>query len=493
MRIAIYTRKSVFKEHSVSIETQIDLCKSYFGSDENEYEVFIDEGFSGGNTNRPSFLNMMDLVRLGKFDVVAIYKIDRISRNIRDFFKIYDELENNNVKLVSVTERFDTTVPTGKMLMLMTSGFADMERGNIQQRVKDNMFKLAKNGCFTGGFVPFGCTTEKKEGKSYIKIVDVDIIQLMFTKYLEFQSLYATQKYLLDNKIKTVTTRSSLRSILRNPVYCKSSAAVSKYLESNFVELVGEENGKGYMTYGKTKGYPTLIVGKHKACIESDLFLKVNMLMDKNKEDTSKRKSKVYWLSNVLYCPFCGSKYRIVNSSSNSYYVCSHRINMAPNGMLRDKEKEKCMNNKYVNAKMLEDKIEKVVTELESLDQLKQFNVNNSNVEDKINILQAQIKKNEANINSLTDKLCMATDNVANILLKKIDTIDKENIDLKNKIDELRIEDLKRISSDDLGKRNECIKKFANCKDLEKKRIYISTIFDKIVYNPYLDKVEFIF
>ena len=151
------------------------------------------------------------------------------------------------------------------------------------------------------------------------------------------------------------------------------------------------------------------------------------------------------------------------------------------------------MNNKYVNAKMLEDKIEKVVTELESLDQLKQFNVNNSNVEDKISILQTQIKKNEVSINNLTDKLCMATDNVANILLKKIDAIDKENIDLKNKIDELKIEDLKRISENDLDNRNECIKKFASCKDLEKKRIYISTIFDKIVYNPYLDKVEFIF
>ena len=251
MKIAIYTRKSVYKENSESIDTQIELCKKYFNGS-NEYEVFIDEGFSGGNTNRPSFLNMMDLIRLGKFDIVAIYKIDRISRNIIDFFKIYEELEKYNVKLVSITENFDTTTPVGKMMMIMLSAFADMERENIRQRVKDNMIALAKKGCFTGGFVPFGCITEKKEGKSYLKIVETDILQLMFNKYLELQSLYATQKYLLDNNIKTVTARSSLRDILRNPVYCKSGEEVNKYLEGKF-EVIGKAKHNKYLFYLERK------------------------------------------------------------------------------------------------------------------------------------------------------------------------------------------------------------------------------------------------
>lgn len=493
MKIAIYTRKSVYKEHSESIETQIELCKSYFKG-ENEYEVFIDEGFSGGNTNRPSFLNMMDLIRLGKFDVVAIYKIDRISRNIIDFFKIYEDLEKYNVKLVSITENFDTTTPVGKMMMIMLSAFADMERENIRQRVKDNMIALAKKGCFTGGFVPFGCITEKKEGKSYLKIVDTDIIQLMFTKYLELQSLYATQKYLLDNNIKTVTARSSLREILRNPLYCKSSPDVSKYLEDRF-EVVGKANGKGYMTYGKTSGNPTLIVGKHKACIDSELFLKVNMLIDKNREDTSKKKSKVYWLSGVLHCPFCGSRYTIANSDRNSYYVCSHRINRKSGGMGRDTTKEKCINNKYINAIEIEKKVAKLIYMLEDEEYFNSVysKSTESSSKKEIDILESKINKNNDSINNLVDKLTIASDQVSKILMDKIEKLTTENNELKVSLDKLKIKEMQKAADNNTKEIKECIHKFKDIKDNEQKRRLVSIIFKKLVYDPIADKIEVVF
>ena len=209
MKIAIYTRKSIAVERSESIQTQIEMCKKYFKG-QNEFEIFEDEGFSGGNTNRPSFKKMMSLVKLGKFDAVAVYKVDRIARNIVDFFKIFDELEKYNVKLISITEGFDPTTPSGKMMMIMLAGFADMERENIRQRVKDNMIALAKKGCYTGGFVPFGCVTVDIEGKSYLQVKDKDLIKLIFKKYYETGSLYSTQKYLKENNFKTMSNRSSL-------------------------------------------------------------------------------------------------------------------------------------------------------------------------------------------------------------------------------------------------------------------------------------------
>lgn len=494
MRIAIYTRKSVYKEYSESIDTQIELCKNYFRNEGNEYDVFIDEGFSGGNTKRPSFLNMMDLIRLGKFDVVAIYKIDRISRNIVDFFKIYEELEKYNVKLVSITENFDTTTPIGKMMMIMLSAFADMERENIRQRVKDNMIALAKKGCFTGGFVPFGCEVEKKEGKSYLKIVDTDILQLMFTKYLELGTLYATQKYLLDNNIKTVTARSSLRDILRNPVYCKSSEEVSRYLEDKY-EVVGKANGKGYTTYGKTTGYPTLIVGKHKACIDSELFLKVNMLIDKNREDTSKKKSKVYWLSNILYCPYCGGKYTIVNSDRNSYYVCTHRINRKSGGMGRDTTKEKCINNKYINALELENKVSKLIYALEDkkyFESVYSKSVGDGNKKE-IDILESKINKNNTSIDNLVDKLTVASDQVSKILMDKIEKLNTENNELKISLDKLKIKEMQKAADNNTKEIKECIHKFKDIKDNEQKRKLASIIFKKLIYDPAADKIKVVF
>ena len=356
------------------------------------------------------------------------------------------------------------------------------------------MIALAKKGCFTGGFVPFGCITEKKEGKSYLKIVDTDIIQLMFTKYLELQSLYATQKYLLDNNIKTVTARSSLREILRNPVYCKSSPDVSKYLEDRF-EVVGKANGKGYMTYGKTSGNPTLIVGKHKACIDSELFLKVNMLIDKNREDTSKKKSKVYWLSGVLHCAYCGSRYTIANSDRNSYYVCSHRINRKSGGMGRDTTKEKCINNKYINAIEIEKKVAKLIYMLEDEEYFNSVysKSTESSSKKEIDILESKINKNNDSINNLVDKLTIASDQVSKILLDKIEKLNTENNKLKISLDKLKIKEMQIASDNNLKDIKDNIHKFKDIKDNEEKRRKVSIIFKKLIYDPIADKIEVVF
>ena len=108
-RIAIYTRKSKNTLQGDSIGTQINLVKDYFRNIECKFEIFQDEGFSGGNTNRPAFKIMMN--RITEFDIVAVYKMDRISRKITDFFDIFNQLEKKGVSLVSVTENFNISTP----------------------------------------------------------------------------------------------------------------------------------------------------------------------------------------------------------------------------------------------------------------------------------------------------------------------------------------------------------------------------------------------
>lgn len=494
MNIAIYTRKSVYIENSESIQTQIELCKNYFRG-QNEFEIFEDEGYSGGNTNRPGFQKLMNLCRIGKFDIVAIYKVDRISRNITDFVKIYEELKSLNVKLVSVTEGFDTQTPMGEMMMFILSAFANMERENIRQRVKDNMNALARKGCYTGGFVPFGCTTEKRDGKSYLKIVDTDIINLMYKKYLELQSLYSVQKYLKENGIKTLTTRSSLGTMLRNPVYCKSSVEVSKYLEGKY-DVVGEPNGNGYMTYGKTVDTPILIIGGHKGCVEPDLFLKVNLLLDKKKDEATRRESKVYWLTDVLYCPLCGSKYILCNSSKNTYYVCKNRLNRKSDEMGLDTEREKCKNRKYVNAVEIENKVMKLVESLENPDTFKDmYQDKDFETDDKnnIDILEKQIADNRKAIENLVEKLMLLSNTAAVPITQKIEKLTKENAELEEQIEKQKInklENTKKISKEDVMKN---IKKFSSIKDNKTRRIAIASIFKKLEYDPFTDSIKITF
>ena len=490
LRIAIYTRKSVFKENSESIDTQIELSKKYFQGS-HHFEVFIDEGFSGGNTNRPAFKKMMNMIKLRKFDIVATYKIDRISRNIVDFVGIYEDLKNNNVKLVSITEGFDTTTVMGEMMMFILSAFANMERENIKERVKDNMIALAKKGCFTGGFVPFGCEIEKKEGKSYLTITDEKTIQLIFNKYLELKSLYALKKYLLDNKINSLSTRSSLGRLLRNPIYCKSNSKVSNYFESKGYEVVGSPNKKGYMTYGKTSNYPTLIVGKHKACIEADIFLKVNILFDENKEVATKKESKTYWLTEVLYCPYCNSKYVLVNSGRNAYYVCQNRLNRGSNELGIDKEKEKCINSRYLNANLIEEKISYLIRELEDDNYYNYFKKDNVDTnKEEIEVLENVLSKNKAAIGNLVEKLMILSNEASIPVTRKIEELTTKNLELENKIYELKTIELAEIKSKEENEIKSAIKRFKDLKSNKEKRENVRIIFKKLKYDPYKDSIN---
>jgi len=97
--IALYARKSVERENSISCETQITYCKMMVKPEERSEKIvtFIDNGFSGGNVNRDGFQKMMQLVRQGKISKVIIYKLDRISRSLSDFMNILQELDRKSV------------------------------------------------------------------------------------------------------------------------------------------------------------------------------------------------------------------------------------------------------------------------------------------------------------------------------------------------------------------------------------------------------------
>lgn len=87
---------------------------------------------------------MLKLAELKQIDVVVCYKIDRIARNTLDFLNILEMFKENNVELISITEGFDPNTQMGKVMLTLLASFAEMERSNIQQRVKDNLLSIAK-------------------------------------------------------------------------------------------------------------------------------------------------------------------------------------------------------------------------------------------------------------------------------------------------------------------------------------------------------------
>ena len=138
MAIALYARKSIERENSISCETQIEYCKSVIKPDERSEKTieFIDNGYSGGNVNRDGFQKMMRQIERGKISKVIVYRLDRISRSLSDFVGILETLKKHNVQFVSSQESFDTSSPYGEMIVKILMVFAEFERKSIIERVK---------------------------------------------------------------------------------------------------------------------------------------------------------------------------------------------------------------------------------------------------------------------------------------------------------------------------------------------------------------------
>ena len=131
---ALYGRQSVDRKDSISIESQIEFCK--FEARGDAYKEYTDKGYSGKNTDRPRFQDLIRDIEKGLIKRVIVYKLDRISRSIIDFANMMELFQRHNVEFVSSTEKFDTSTPMGRAMLNICIVFAQLERETIQKRVK---------------------------------------------------------------------------------------------------------------------------------------------------------------------------------------------------------------------------------------------------------------------------------------------------------------------------------------------------------------------
>ena len=249
--IAIYSRKSKFTGKGESIGNQVELCKEYikvhYGEEAlRDAVIYEDEGFSGGNLNRPAFKEMMTAVKKRKHKAIIVYRLDRISRNISDFSGLIEELSYLNVAFISIREQFDTGSPMGRAMMYIASVFSQLERETIAERIRDNMHELAKTGRWLGGTTPTGYASEsvksitvdgktKKACKLKIIPQEIEIIKTIFDVFVETNSLTITEAELMRRRLFTKNnkhfTRFAIKAILQNPVYMIADEDAYRYFQ----------------------------------------------------------------------------------------------------------------------------------------------------------------------------------------------------------------------------------------------------------------------
>lgn len=142
--VAIYARVSTDKQ---KVEMQLSELREYVGrSGWGIYKEFVDEGFSGKNTKRPAFTEMLGEAKQKKFDVLLVWKLDRLSRSLKDLINTLDELGSLGIDFIAYDNKIDTSTPTGKLVFQVIGAVAEFERDIISERVKAGLRNARRNG-----------------------------------------------------------------------------------------------------------------------------------------------------------------------------------------------------------------------------------------------------------------------------------------------------------------------------------------------------------
>lgn len=438
---AIYTRQSVDKMDSISIESQLEYCK--YETRGSPYKSYSDKGYSGKNTNRPAFEEMLEDIKQGKISRVIVYKLDRISRSILDFANMMEVFAEHNVEFVSSTERFDTSTPIGRAMLNICIVFAQLERETIQKRVADAYYSRSKRGFYMGGRIPYGFKKVKTEidgikTSKYVPIPDeAEQIRIMYSLYAdEDNSLGDIIAYFNKNGIKHLRggmwSAGRISEILRNPIYVMADADVYDFFKSqgaNIINPVSDYTGYNacYLyqgTVSKTRKQLDLtdkeiVLAPHQGIISSGDWLKCRIRCLNNRQSTKTCKAMTSWLAGKVKCGKCGYGLTIVkaNTKWHRYFVCAAALAT---------KKENCQGTGgTIYADVLEEymlnAIRNKLSEFKTLSQKKKKQIN-----PKINKNKIRISEIENEINDLLSKVVGANAVLMQYVNERVEGLDTE-------------------------------------------------------------------
>jgi len=227
-KYVIYQRVSTDEqaEKGYSLEAMLEKCQYYIKSQEDAIlvKIYEDKGYSGtlGPTKRPALNQLLgDIKDKGvDFDTVLVWKLDRLSRSMRDTLNIEHALRKANKTLESVTERIDTSTASGKMFFNTIASFAEFESAQIGERTRNAMSsKVGK--IRLGGQAPLGYRFLDKN--LIINNTTAKVVKKVFTSYLKYKNLTMVASCLNKQQIRTARgkqwTHEQVKQIISNPVY----------------------------------------------------------------------------------------------------------------------------------------------------------------------------------------------------------------------------------------------------------------------------------
>lgn len=327
-RVAIYVRVSTLHQidkDSLPMQKQdlIAYAKLMLGTD--DVVIFEDAGYSGKNTDRPKFQEMMSQIRTGTFTHLLVWKIDRISRNLLDFATMYNELKDLGVVFVSKNEQFDTSTAMGEAMLKIILVFAELERNMTSERVTATMISRASNGQWNGGRIPYGYEWDTEDQVFSYNSDEYNIVHLIHDKYEEMRSLVREARWLNEKGYRTragnLWSPVSVLIILRSVFYCGDY----QYNRSKEGNRQRKKDKSEWITVNDH--HPAIVSREQKERIIS--ILEANSRLCKNR-NMYKSAKHIHIFASLMYCDNCGKPMGATPAAAKkdwqySKYSCSTR------------------------------------------------------------------------------------------------------------------------------------------------------------------------
>lgn len=422
------------------------------------YKVYREEGVSAKNTNRPKFQEMMEDMKDGKINKIIVYKLDRLTRSIKDLEVICNTLEEYNCDLESVAEEINTSNANGKFFIRMLTILAQLEIERTSERTKFGLTGALKKGHLPGK-PPLGYIKKEKSKKLYINEMEADIVRRIFRMYLDGSSVcFICKKFTEENVLNKRWPTTTVDKILSNKLYI------------------------GTVEYGKRgKEEIQLFENAVPAIIDKTSFDMVQKRKEKNLKNF-KRKITYIFMQKIL-CPHChkimgGESSTSRNGTKHTYYKC-HACNKRISEKKIEKELMKFLNDMLDFFLIIDNTFKSSLTKDTDIE-IKKYEKLSEDLNRKIE----KIKK------AFIDEIVEAED-----FSKELSSL-KQELEFANN----KIKELKQIKENNDFK--EDAKLFFNLKEIEKLKLkgeYVKkhNVWSKLsraqkqyIINKYIDEIE---
>ncbi len=420
-KVAGYLRLSTEdgdKDVSDSIVSQQGIIENKIkelGSEFELVDLYIDDGYTGLNTNRPAFQRMLKDIECSKVNTVITKDLSRLSRNSFEA-NYYIELYflERNIRYISILDNVDTFIKNSNNDMIQFKTLInDWYSKDISRKVKSGVWARKEKGLFLGPRAPYGyekCKTNKNQ--LVVNKEQAKIVKLIFEKFDNGESQSNIAKYLKEHKVLAPSSYDD-NGVFRKYVYNWDNT-VSKLLK-NKIYLGHTEYGKRInLSYKseKVKYIPRdewkIKENTHEPIIDVDLFERVQRKLNVRQKV---RHKKFEWLLNgLVYCKECGSQMVLKVEYTSSKTIKSKRLHcvegIRSNSKVSCNRKSKGINEESLTRVVLKD-VESRITKLMKTDKMEklvlaQYKENKTNMfDDTIKTYENQLEKIDQNINSL--------------------------------------------------------------------------------------------